>query len=1041
MLTGLSGSLLSQYFAEHVLPVEFAGLLGEASVASEYRNFVRWWQSRASQLGPASSVRAIWDVAAAPLAEQLGFSVGHASDTVATRHAPLTADRTRISLAASSWDVPLDSLWRDAVRRGIALQAPWVLCTNGRQLRLIDAQRTYARSYLEFDFAQTAESRATFAVLWGVLRHIAFKAQAGETPLLLQVLLASMRHGQAVNHSLRMGVLVAVQHVLGGLYACRSKPPAALFDESLTVVYRILFLMFAESRSLVPNWHPVYKESYTIESLRDRAERPGPATGLWEALQAIARMAHVGCRAGTLIVPAFNGRLFSPSRSPLAESCAIDDEVARKAMMALSTTGHRSKRARIDYRDLGVEQLGAVYESVLDYQPTLTPPEIARAPCHGTAIPDGAAANRRIQLWRAGNKRKSTGSFYTPQSITDYVVRRTLHPIVATASAERILSLRIVDPAMGSAAFLVSACRYLARKYERALVREEAIRETDIDEADRALFRRQIAQRCLFGVDLNPTAVQLARLSLWLVTLAAGRPLTFLDHRLTCGNSLLGASLLDLARQPPTARSRATAGRMVPTLFSDAELEPSLARAVAERRWLAETSDDTAEVVREKEDRLEAVHRKATWRSLADLWCSCWMWPERASAPDASVFGALADRVTSGKCELPDRVAAPLLDEAGRIARAQRFFHWMIEFPEVFFDADGQPLADGGFDAVLGNPPWSMVRSEGPEKHFLRGSGVYRHQGSGHINRYQLFVERALGLVRRRGRIGLVLPSGFATDHTSAPLRRHLLSHTNLDAICGFDNRHAIFPIHRSVRFLVCTATNGMATSHIACRFGIDDATELERFPDSGQSPAGRPPAIVLTPAFISAFDSEKLAIPELRAEADLRILERIVYRIPRLDDREGWGARFGRELNATDDRAHFQRRRAGLPVLEGKHIEPFRAHGERALASIPARAAAQLLDAPKTYLALAVGIPRCGERLESALAHRGNIASGCRHDTLAVLPEDPIVDRQPGFSLRDAQQLCRELPGSAGDDHPSRLGDCRSPACAQARVRLSLVP
>ena len=180
-----------------------------------------------------------------------------------------------------------------------------------------------------------------------------------------------------------------------------------------------------------------------------------------------------------------------------------------------------------------------MYESVLDYEP---------------AYAD--SRRDRILLRRGGDKRKSTGSFYTPQTLTDYVVRRTLHPLIEGASADRILQLRVLDPAMGSAAFLVSACRYLARAYERALIRDGALAETDIDEAERAMFRRLVARQCLFGADLNPTAVQLARLSLWLATLASGKPLTFLDHHLVCGNSLIGASPIDIARQPPGLRAR-----------------------------------------------------------------------------------------------------------------------------------------------------------------------------------------------------------------------------------------------------------------------------------------------------------------------------------------------------------------------------------------------------------------------------------------------------------------------------------------------------
>jgi hypothetical protein len=969
MLPGLSGALVSHYFAERVLPQEFSGRLGETALAGAERAFARWWHTRASQLGPASGIRSIWDVAAAPLAELLGFSAGPATgDGPDRRYTLLISSSVRVALVAATWHVSLDNLWRDAARRAVGLDAAWVLCTNGRELRLVDTQRTYSRAYLQFDLQRTADHPPTFAVFWGVLREEAFRSGTGEPPLVLEIIRSSARHGQAVGRSLRVGVIESVQHLLGGLNRCGRHDLSRLFDESLTVVYRVLFLMFAESRGLVPNWHPIYRESYTIESLRERAERPGKVPGLWEALQAIARLAHKGCRAGSLVVPPFNGRLFSPTRSPITESCAVDDEVARQALLSLSTTtagrpgrpnrlrqdygsppkpyakveGRHCvpavteanvKRARIDYRDLGVEQLGAVYESVLDYEPAYA-----------------ESSRDRILLRRGGDARKASGSFYTPQTLTDYVVRRTLHPLVEGAPADRVLQLRVVDPAMGSAAFLVAACRYLACAYERALVREGLAGEADVDEADRAMFRRLVAQRCLFGVDLNPTAVQLARLSLWLATLSANKPLTFLDHHLVCGNSLIGASPVDIARQPPGARSRRPANRADMRLFSEADLEPSLARAVVERRWLADTRDDTADIVREKERRLDALRTCERWRSIADLWCACWMWPDPHEAPGPAVFASLADKLMTGRCGLPERTSAALLRAAACLTDAHHFFHWMLEFPEAYFDEAGQPLANGGFDAVLGNPPWDMLSAAGTEKTFFRSSGVYRHQGSGRINRYQMFVERALTLTKRGGRIGLVLPAGFATDHTSAPLRRALLSRTCIDTISGFDNRRAIFPIHRSVRFLICTSTVGEATRHIACRFGIDDPAELETIPDSGDRPVRRSHPIALTPTFIEALSGPTLAIPELRSETDVRILERIVHSIPRLDAADGWNVRFGRELNATDDRRHFHSGPRGLPVLEGKHIEPFRVHTDRATLRISEQNARRQLDAATTF-------------------------------------------------------------------------------------------
>jgi hypothetical protein len=228
------------------------------------------------------------------------------------------------------------------------------------------------------------------------------------------------------------------------------------------------------------------------------------ARGLWAALQAIMRLAHAGCEAGDLRVTPFNGRLFAPDRADLVDrprgrrrrgrSRPARDASLARVLLALTTRpGGAGGRERISYGDLGVEQLGAVYERVLDYEPDPTQTD--------------------VQL-RATGRRKATGTFYTPRSLTDFLVRRTLHPLVRDATPEEILSLRVLDAAMGSGAFLVSACRYLASAYERALMRSGAARAHDVTDGDRADWRRLVAQRCLYGVDVNPMAVQLGRLSL-----------------------------------------------------------------------------------------------------------------------------------------------------------------------------------------------------------------------------------------------------------------------------------------------------------------------------------------------------------------------------------------------------------------------------------------------------------------------------------------------------------------------------------------------
>ncbi len=205
---------------------------------------------------------------------------------------------------------------------------------------------------------------------------------------------------------------------------------------------------------------------------------------------------------------------------------------------------------------------------------------------------------------------------------------------------------------------------------------------------------------------------------------------------------------------------------------------------------------------------------------------------------------------------------------------------------------------------------------------------MYHVEMRAHANRYQLFVERALQLARPGGRIGLVLPSGIASDAGAAPLRRYLFDRAAVDEMTGLDNREAIFPIHRSVRFVLLTCTAGAPTSTIRCRFGISRAESLEH-PDSEDGHS-----VTLTRAFLSRLSgSDDLGVPELAGDADLRLLERISAGFPRLGSPDGWNARFGRELNASDDRDCFAPYAAGSPArpdIEGNNIDPFRVSLDR---------------------------------------------------------------------------------------------------------------
>ena len=1036
MLPGIDGHLLSHAFIEQDVLTT-----AEPPDVDIAHRALTLWRRRCAMLGPSTTPRTLLQ-SAAPLFAALGFEPARHIEAVDPGiAATLRSGERPVALIVTPWGEPRDPLWRLAVTQAARRDASWCLLFDGIHLRSVDAGRLYARRHLEMDLDLAIDNPHLFRVFFQLFGARTLAAAADDPRSLHALAAASDRHAAGVCRSLRDGVLIASAEVLRALLAhkvrlkpdttqtshkVRLKPdtPEARrtpdggaipvvsgfsrtvdagrtvdvggsFEQALTIVYRMLFLLFAEARALVPLWHPVYRESYSLEGLRDAAERSSAEPGLWDALRAIARLAHAGCRAGDLRVTPFNGRLFAPARTPLAERRDLDDGAARRAIVALSTrpTPDRSGRERIAYRDLGVEQLGAVYETLLDYEPSIERGSVSLQPGSGV--------------------RKATGTFYTPQPIADYLVRRTLGPLVRDATPDQILRLRIVDPAMGSGAFLVAACRFLATAYEAALVQAGGCHPTDIGDTERARIRRTVTERCLYGVDLNPMAVQLARLSLWLATLAADRPLSFLDHRLQVGDSLLGTWIAQL-RHPPVARRHRPSGGSLP-LFGEEAVSHALRDALPIRFSLEAIPNDTLEQVRMKERAFAGLTARdaamSRWKRIAHLWCAAWF-AEPGGAPPASAFGSLSDAALTGQSALPVRTAQGYLDRADAIGEARRLFHWELEFPEVFFDRDGARLPHAGFDAVIGNPPWDMIRADHGETgarsrakldatpviRFTRDAGVYTAQSDGHANRYQLFLERAIALTRRGGRLGLVLPSGLATDVGSAALRRLLLSQCRVDAIVGMDNHRGVFPIHRSVRFLLVTGSPGTPTEEIACRLNLDDPADLESIGDESSTHF----PVRLSPALIERISGPDLAIPSLRRATDLAIVERAASLFPPLGSPVGWAVSFGRELNATDDRAAFRpacrprpfgaggakrTRPAYLPVVEGKHVEPFQVALAAARHGISAAAARRLL--------------RSDRHEHPRLAYR-DVASATNRLTLiaAVLPAH-CVSTHTVFCLR----------------------------------------
>ncbi|HKV99660.1 MAG TPA: N-6 DNA methylase [Vicinamibacterales bacterium] len=980
-LSGIAGSLFPVQFLATALPAVDAAIPSGDALERKRRQLERWWRGVESSSGPATGLRTLFDAVAMPLFGTLGFRATDAAFERARIVVRLEAGASgAVGLIVTAWAARSSTAWREVVHAARALGADWCFLLSPPFLSLVDARGHASRRSVDFTLPD-AFVPASFPAFWTLARSGA--------PL--DALLASAAGFQdRVRADLQLGVADAL-HAFGAVV----RPGDRTLDESLTLVYRILFLLFAESRDLVPRSHPLYDEAYTI-TRRCRAAAAGDErAGLWDALAAITRLLRVGCQIDDLVVRPFNGRLFARASAQTLEAGRASsrqtprsdrrDAAARRALAALGTRPGRAGRIGIEYADLGVEQLGAVYERVLDLD-----------------HPGAHSAER-----------KHTGTFYTPQPLAEFVVRRTLAPLVSGATSDAILALRVVDPAMGSGAFLVAACRFLAAAYTRSLVAEGRCSETDLDESAHADARRLIAERCLFGVDANPVAVQLARLSLWLTTLARGKPLGFLDHRLRTGNSLIGASpddlrRLSMRRQPSD----------LPLLdLETGGLEDAMCRMTRPLAALAARRDETIDDVRAKEAawaRLSGdeapLHR---WRTAADFWCARWFWPGQPPAP-AEARAAL-DALLRHDATLNRTNLARWLSHTHALAAEHRFFHWPLEFADIFYDESGRVRDAPGFDAVIGNPPWEMLRRDSiaaareprnpgtaesafargfggtsPRSHnlvrFIRDSGVYPSCDRGHMNLYQPFLDRALSLARPAGRVGMILPWGLSADDGAARLRTRLLDRSTIDTVVGLDNADALFPIHRGVRFVVVVANAGGRTHELRARFGVRTNAELDALP-ARDDPAATAYPIRLTPATLARVGGRTRRFPDARSQRDLELLQHIAGVAPPLGSVEGWTLRFGRELNVSDDRGAFSTR--GLPAIEGKHLQPFVVDYSTARLHVTPEDARRLLP---------------DRRFERArLAYRDVSAVGNRVTLIAAIVPAGVVTTHTLFCLRTA--------------------------------------
>lgn len=844
----------------------------------------------------------------------------------------------------------------------------WALLTNGRHWRLYSGDpKPDMQAFYEVNLPDLLDQGdpAELAYFWLFFRREAFLPDHDGHSFLDQVraqsALAAARLREDVQERVYRALLEAcrgfVGHTPNGLAESGLE---AIYDNALVFLYRLLFVLYAEAAELLPRQdNRQYHDLYSLHAIKQAvADSPAAFTEgivtLWPKLKALFGVIDRGHPG--LGVPAYNGGLFDPAKHPFLDQHEMADQQVAHVVDLLARTPEGDF---VDYRDLEVRHLGSIYEGLLEYKLALAtePMVVIRDQGKEKWVPAASTTRPATERCEAGElylvtdkgERKTSGSYYTPQFIVEYIVEHTIGPLVKECkTAEQVLQLKVLDPAMGSGHFLVEATNFLARKLSEPGVYQG---EAQDDESDLALLKRLVVERCIYGVDINPLAVELAKLSLWLDTVAKGQPLSFLDHHLRCGNSLIGARVEDL-RHPPQARlarGRQAARdqeRGAQALFDEGDFTQHMSRLVFGFGQIAQGLSSTREAVQAKGKILADIDQaeRKRYREIADLWCSSYF----GNVIDGTRYSLLTSVLQRGEESVsPDERTA--LQGSRDLAGRYRFLHWELEFPEVFFDEHGRRNPQGGFDAVIGNPPWERMKLQDNEFFALRepaialaptaahrralvaelprtnpelwaeyqqaktqadlelawtrNSGQFPFMGRGDTNLYAVMTERGRSLLAPHGREGFVVPSGIATDSTTSAFFADLVETKTLQVLLDFENREGLFPdVHREQKFSVILFTGGLAQEKVDCGFFLHNAGDLvdpER-------------VFLLYPDDCALMNPNTRTCPIFRIRQDLELTRGIYQRVPVLvreaktNDENPWGVRYLRMLDMTNDAELF---------------------------------------------------------------------------------------------------------------------------------------
>ncbi len=853
--------------------------------------------------------------------------------------------------------------------------ALWGMVSNGSMLRILRDNPSLTRpSYIEadLDLVFSEELYPDFAALW-LTAHSSRLRPLDDKPsscIIESWRAKAQETGERVRENLRDGVTGALRQIGNGFlrHPANTELREALetgalsseryFQQLLRLIYRLLFLFTAEERNLLhasdatDEQRAVFANGYSLSRLRERALRRRHYDGnrdLWQGLQITFGALAKG--APGLGMPPLGG-LFRDGECPDLDGAAIANEHLLEAVRTLAFFRSGNSLARVNYRDMDTEELGSVYESLLELRPAI---DVDASSWAFAFIGDGNGERAK------GSERKLTGSYYTPPSLVSELIKSTLDPVIADAVKARpedpraaILDLKVVDPACGSGHFLLAA----ARRFAAEIARIESGADTS-DESTRQHALREAVQYCIYGVDRNPLAVELCKTALWMETVEPGKPLTFLDSHILQGDSLVG--ILD----PEIMANGIPDNAFKPLTGDDKAVCRDLKKrnrhrgqgSLFDQDAVIEVAISGLDLDAMPEETLEDVERKrATWQAglrdekrareamRADFFVGTYFAPKTS---DNLEIVPLSEDIHRLGRDIPGRPGVEGFVRS--LAHTHRFHHWHLAFAEI--------MQDGGFDVVLGNPPWEVsqlneeewfasrapsianlagaarkqsiakLREDNPQlwieyqnalydynakNNFCRASGRYSLSTSGKLNSYALFSEAFMHLVNPRGRVGLIVPTGIATDHSTKAFFEHTVTQSRLVSLYDFENREAVFPgVHRSYKFCLLTLSGSDRSDapvpEAEFAFFLHQAEQLKE-------PERR---FTLSAEDLSLFNPNTRTCPIFRTKRDMEIARKMYERAGVLwkEQRSGvpeanpWGIGFMQMFNMTSDSGLFRTR------------------------------------------------------------------------------------------------------------------------------------